>query len=179
MKFVPASLCIFLGLALPQAFAQMPVANTDPVNPNIRVAWNLDADGGVDGDEWRGFEVAMGSEVYPLDQMLVSYAHANRASNASHDVMMAIEDFFPVSETVVPYGIAGIGFRFIDYAEGEVGDSRGWFAKVGAGLMVHVSEPFSVFGELSYHVSDRDLWQDDDDADSQNVVALLGVRYHY
>ena len=179
MKFVPTSLLVLAGLFITQIHAELPVVNSDAEGRNLRLAWNLDADGGVNGDEWNGFEVAFGAEVYPLDQMLISYAHANRDSNASHDIMLAIEEYYPLSETVVPYGIAGFGYRFIDLAEGEPGDSTGWFAKVGGGLMVHVSEPFSLFGELTYHASDRDIWQDDDDADSQNVVALLGVRYHY
>jgi hypothetical protein len=179
MKFLP-SLCTLLVLSLLfPVHADLPVVDDDPVFPNLRFAWNLDLDGGVDGDEWNGFEVAYGSQVYPLDQMLVSYAHANRGNNASHDVMLAFEEYYALSPSLVPYGIAGIGFRFVDHAEGEPGDSRGWFAKVGGGLILKTSESFSVFGEIAYHGSDRDLWKDSGDADSQNWVGLLGVRLHY
>jgi hypothetical protein len=163
-----------------QIQAQLPVSNNlDPIEPNFRLALNVDADGGVDGDELNGFEIAHASKIYPLDQMVISYAHANRSNNASHDVMIAIEDHFPLSETIVPYGIAGLGYRWIDHAAGEPGDSTGWVGKIGLGVIVKTSDTLSVYAELAYHASDRDLWADSEDADSQNVVALVGVRFFY
>lgn len=179
MKFFSLSLIALAFLSPFSLRAELPVVDDSPEAPNLRLAWKLDADGGVSGDEWNGFEVAYGSKVYPLDQMLISYSFASRDNTDSHDIVLALEEYYPLSKNIVPYGIAGVGIRFIDIPDEESGDTRGWFGKLGAGLMVRGTDHFSLFGELSYHVGDRELWQDDDGADSQNVVALLGVRYHY
>ena len=92
---------LFLPLALMSLFAgtlraQFPIPTDRPVDQNVRAAWMLDLDGGTDGDEWKAFELAYASRIYPLDQLVISYGHASPEGAAHHTVMLSVEET-PVS----------------------------------------------------------------------------------
>jgi len=159
--------------------ADFPIVDDDAEGRNLRLAWNIDMDGGVDGDEWNGFEVGFGTEVYPLDQMIVTYSYENRADEENHQFLIGIEEYYPVSEQIKPYGVVGLGYRRNDPGTPTGTRGDGWFAKIGAGLIFELSSTLSVYGELAYLASDDQLWQDGVDYASHNVTALLGVRFSY
>lgn len=160
--------------------AQNLLDHHDPKGENVRLAWSLDADGGVDGDEWKGFEAAYASKIYPLDQLIVSFAHHNYDSNTSNSLLFSIEEFYPLSETLVPYGVAGMGYMWTDFAADSAGQDDGLLLKLGTGLLLKVCEPFHLYAEISFNVSDRDIWLDGDHgATSQNWQGLLGFRFNY
>ena len=169
----------FLSLLLFSStlLADFPIVDDDAEGRNIRLAWNIDMDGGVDGDEASGFEVGFGTEVYPLDQMIVTYTYENRASEENHQFMIGIEEYYPITEQIKPYGVAGFGYRRIDPSATTRGD--GWFGKLGAGVIVEMTSSFSLYGELAYLVGEDQLWRDGADYASHNVSALLGVRFSY
>ncbi|MEX2607851.1 MAG: hypothetical protein WD708_10940 [Kiritimatiellia bacterium] len=177
LKCVPALLLIVLS---PLIHAQPLLDHHNPKGQNVRLAWSLDADGGVDGDEWKGFEAAYASEIYPLDQLIVSFAHHNYDDNTSNSLLFSIEEFYPLSETLVPYGVAGIGYMWTDFAAGSAGQDDGMLLKLGTGLLVKLCEAFHLYGEISFNVSDRDIWLDGDNgAAAQNWQGLLGFRFNY
>jgi len=181
MKSLRHAVPFLLALAAPyflRAQAVISEENRTPDAQNVRVSWLGDLDGGTD-DEWAGFQFAYASEIYPLDQMVISYSHTSPDGAAHHGVMLAVEEEYPISEHIVPYGVAGIGYMWTDFDEGVVGDSTGWYGKIGGGLLVKLCEAAGVYAEVTYQASDRDLWLDDDEADSQNIVGMLGVRFYY
>lgn len=167
---------VFLAGATSTLRAQ-PLYTDRPRDQNVRLAWQIDADGGVDGDEWAGFELAYAAKVYPLDQMILSYGQKNPDGVESHSVMLSIEELYPLSESVVPYGVAGLGYMWSDF-DGTAGNENGWYGKVGGGLLINLCEAAGVYGEISYQ-GGADLWLDDDGTVSHNWVALLGVRFKY
>lgn len=151
-----------------------------PIGQNVRLAWAIDADDGVDSGRYSGFEVAYASEIYPLDQIVVSYTFASPNESSKHAVGFSLEEFYPLAETFKLYGIAGFGYMWTDFAEGEIGDPTGWFGKVGGGAILVLTESFDLYAELAYFASDRNLWYDGDNAvASTNLNALLGFRFKY
>ncbi|MGA0368803.1 MAG: hypothetical protein ACO3N7_05070 [Kiritimatiellia bacterium] len=151
-----------------------------PVGENVRLAWAIDADGGVNGDEFKGFEVAYASEIYPLDQMLISFTNSNPEGNSQQTVMLAVEEYYPIAESFKFYGVAGLGYMWTDFSAESGGDSTGWVGKIGGGGILTLSEALDLYAEIAYYGSDRNLWLDGPNAvDSQNWGALLGLRFKY
>lgn len=160
--------------------AQSLLEQHSPEGQNVRLAWAVDADGGVDDGEYEGFEVAYASEIYPLDQMVISYGYSNPDGNSMHSVLLSVEEFYPIANKFKLYGVAGFGYIWTDYAAGVSGDSTGWFGKIGLGGIFELNDRFDLYAEIAYLASDRDLWLDGSDAvDSTNANALLGFRLKY
>lgn len=176
-RFLPVLLLLSAPLI---SKAQNVFERHPPEGENVRLAWAIDADGGTNGDDFSGFEVAYASEMYPLDQMGISYAYANPDGSAMHTLMLFLEEFYPITESFKFYGVAGVGYMWTDYANGVSGDSTGWVGKLGAGMVYDLTDAFDLYAELAYLASDRDLWLDGDNAvDSENWNALLGFRFKY
>ncbi len=174
---IPALLLILLSSL---AHAQPLLEDHDPTNQNVRFAWSLDADGGVDGDEWKAFEVAYASEIYPLDQFIVSFAHYNYDDKQANSLLFSIEEHYPLSERLVPYGVAGIGYIWNDTSGNASVANHGILLKLGTGLLYKLCESFHLYAEIAFLTSDRDLWLDDDTTTtSQNWQGLLGFRFNY
>lgn len=151
-----------------------------PEGENVRLAWAIDVDGGTNGDDFSGVEVAYASEIYPLDQMGISFAYANPDGTSMHTVMLFLEEFYPITASFKFYGVAGLGYMWTDFAAGVDGDSTGWVGKIGGGAILDLTESFDLYAELAYLASDRDLWLDGENAvDSENWGALLGFRFKY
>jgi hypothetical protein len=160
--------------------AQPLLIHDDPEDENVRLAWSLDADGGVDNGRYEGFEVAYASKIYPLDQMVISYGYSHPDGNSMHSVLLSVEEYYPVAETFKLYGVAGLGYLWTDFASGVSGDSTGWFGKLGVGGVLDLNDSFDLYAEISFQASDRDLWLDGSNAvDSTNANALLGFRFKY
>lgn len=180
MPFPTRVIALFsLLLFASTAQADLPIVDDDGEGKNIRFAWNIDMDGGVSGDEYNGFEIGFGSIVYPLDQMVATYSYENRADEQNHQFLIGIEEYYPVTEQLKPYGIVGLGYRRNDPSTPSGTRGDGWFVKIGAGIILEMTETFSLYGELAYFGSDDQLWQDGVDYASHNVSALLGVRFSY
>ena len=175
------TLCLSLICLSAFALRAQHLITDGPKGENIRLAWLYDHDGGgTDGDSLGGFEAGYGSVIYPLQQLLVSYSHMSVSGYEYNAFMLSIEQYFPLSETVVPYGIAGFGFGWTDLKDGDgSGDQQGLVGKIGAGLMVKVCSVGSVYAEVSYLLSNKDLWQDEGDMDAQNLLGALGVRFMF
>jgi len=151
-----------------------------PENQNVRVGYVHDIDGDVTGDDYHGFTVAYASKVYPLDQMVISYTHLNPYQSTMRQVLLSIEEYWPVTERLSPYGSAGAGYLWTDYDAGVKGESHGWFGKLGFGLLYKTGTRFDLYAELAYQVSGEDLWLDGRTASkSNNTQAILGVRMNY
>lgn len=177
LKRIPALLLIALS---PLIHAQPLLDHHNPRGQNVRLAWSVDLDGGVDGDEWKGFEVAYASEIYPLDQLVVSFAHHNYERQNSNSLLFSIEEFYHISQTLVPYGVAGIGYKWTDFAAGAGGQKDGMLFKIGTGLLLKLCEPFHLYAEVSYNISDRYIWLNGSDGvTAQNWQGLLGFRFNY
>ena len=160
--------------------AQSVFENHPPIDQNVRLAWALDADDGVDNGEFSGFEFAYASKIYPLDQMIISYSFASPNDSSMHSVGLSIEEFYPLAEAFKLYGVAGFGYMWTDFAASEVGDSTGWFGKLGGGAIYVLNDSFDLYAELAYYASDRDLWYNGANAAaSTNLNALLGFRFKY
>lgn len=171
---------LFLILVGSLVHAQPLLDHHDPSHQNVRLAWAPDADGGVDGDDWKAFEVAYASAIYPLDQLIISYAHHNYDQKHANSLLLSIEEHFPLSERMVPYGVAGIGYMWTNFADEVPGSDDGLLLKIGTGLLFKLSEPFHLFAEIAYLTSDRDIWLDGRNATtSQNWQGLLGFRFNY
>lgn len=177
-RFLPALLLICTPLF---TRAQTVFERHAPEGQNVRLAWAIDADGGTNGDDFSGFEVAYASKIYPLDQMGISYAYNNPDGSLMHTFMLFIEEFYPITAGFKFYGVAGIGYMQTDFANGfNNGDSTGWVGKLGAGGVYDLNESFDLYAEFAYLASDRNLWLDGDNATaSENWSALLGFRFKY
>lgn len=150
-----------------------------PIDPNIRVALDADANGGTNGDDFSGFEVGYASEIYPLDQMVISYGYGNPDDNAYHRILYSLEEFYPLTETFKLYGVAGLGYMWTDFSD-SYGDSNGWYGKIGGGAIMTLNDSFDLYAELAYLASNHDIWMDGDNgATSENWNALLGFRFKY
>jgi opacity protein-like surface antigen len=173
------SAIFFIALS-PLMQAQPLTEHHGPKGENVRLAFAIDADGGVNGDEWKGIEVAYASKIYPLDQLLISYAHHDRDGNFKDTVMVAIEEYYPLTELLSPYGVAGIGYMWSDLKDGVSADKNSVFGKLGAGLVFKFNHSVHLYGEFAYVASDKNLWLDGrDSAKSNNWQALLGFRFNY
>jgi hypothetical protein len=147
---------------------------------NVRAGILYDVDGDVEGDDYNGFTLAYASKVYPLDQMVISYSHMNPNQSTMRQVLLAVEEYWPVTESISPYGSVGGGYIWIDYDGANAGDTQGWFGKLGLGLLFKTGTRFDVYAELAYQVSDEDLWLDGTvAAKSNNTQAIVGVRMNY
>ncbi|MDF3128701.1 hypothetical protein P0Y35_05785 [Kiritimatiellaeota bacterium B1221] len=180
MKFFRTLSLLFLITPPLLTRAQNVFENHPPVGQNVRLAWAIDADDGVDDGQYSGFEFAYASQIYPLDQMIISYSFASPNDSSKHAVGLSLEEFYPLAENFKLYGVAGFGYMWTDFAEGEIGDSTGWFGKFGGGAIFVLNDAFDLYAELAYFASDRDLWYDGDNAvASTNLNALLGFRFKY
>lgn len=173
---------LLFALLCASAFAlrAQPLITDTPKGENIRLAWLFDHDGDEGSALYGGFEVGYGSVIYPLQQLLVSYSHMSVTGYEYNSVMISIEQYFPISEQIVPYGIAGFGFGWSDLKDdGGSGDKESIVGKIGAGLLLKLCSASAVYAEVTYLLSDEELWQDDDAMDAQNLLFSLGVRLHF
>src|SRR5690606_40801519 len=98
MKFVRTLSVLFLIVLPLLTRAQTVFEKHPPVGQNIRLAWAVDADDGVDDDRYSGFEFAYASEIFPLDQLIISYSFAGPNGSSKHAVGLSIEEFYPLAE---------------------------------------------------------------------------------
>jgi len=160
--------------------AQTVFEENPPIGQNVRLAWAIDADGGTDGDEFKGVEATYASEIYPLDQMLISYKYSKPNGSYQQTVLFGLEEFYPIAVSFKFYGVAGVGYMWTDFGDDISGDSSGWVGKLGAGGIYDLSESFDLYAEIAFYGSTQDLWLDGDNStDSQNWGALLGFRFKY
>lgn len=153
---------------------------TRPQDQNVRASLVYDVNGDVNGDDYHGFSITYASKIYPLDQMTLTYTHLNPEQSTMSQVMLGIEEYWPITDTISPYGSAGGGYIWIDYDEGITGESQGWFGKLGLGILFKTGTRFDIYAEVAYQVSDDDLWVDGTSATkANNTHAILGVRMNY
>jgi hypothetical protein len=147
---------------------------------NVRFALMYDVDADVVGDDYHGFMISYASKIYPLDQMVVSFAHQNPEHSTMLQVSIGIEEFWPISENLIPYGTASGGYIHTDYDEDLFGDQAGWFGSLGVGLLFKTGTAFDFYGELVYQVSLDDLWIDGMTASKNNNTYFnAGVRLKF
>ena len=152
---------------------------SDPINQNIRAAAVFDFDADVVGDDYNGFTVGYASAIYPIDQMVISYTHLNPEQSTMMQVQLSLEEYWPITDIIMPYGTAGAGYLWTDYDEQFIGgDTAGWFGSLGVGLLFRLVGGFDLYGEFVYQVSQDDLWIDGmDTSKSNNTSLVLGFRY--
>lgn len=179
---IPRFFTLLAALVLaPSLFAErQPLITHFPEGENVRVAYVYDLDRNVDGDDYHGFTVTYASKIYPLDQMLVSYTRLAPENATMQQVMFSIEEYYQVSDSIIPYGAAGAGYAWIDYDRGAFGVDDGWVAKLAGGLLFKTGTRFDLYAELSYQFSSSDLWLDGSVASrNNNTQAVVGVRMNY
>lgn len=152
-----------------------------PQGENIRAGIVFDLDRSItNGDDYHGFTVAYASEIYPLDQMVISYTHLIPEDSTMRQVLLTIEEYYPINDKVSPYGAVGGGYIWTDYDSSFTAASHGWFGKLGAGVLVELNDRYDFFAELAYTVSTEDLWlEGTNGVTSNNTQLLLGVRMNY
>ncbi|GEM_PF-1351565 len=156
-----------------------PIVNQEPINPNIRLGMTYDHEGDYQGDELIGFEISYAASVMLIDQMIASYGHASDDRYEQNYVMLAFEEHYPVSDVFVPYGVAGLGWMWVDRDDIADEDEDGVFAKIGLGLTYKLGKIPSLFLEVNYQIGSEDFWQDNGELEKTTVVGMLGIRLHY
>jgi hypothetical protein len=177
----PLSLILVCG-ALFQVTAQPLIREGMlPQGENIRAGVVYDIERSIrGGDDYHGFTVSYASEIYPLDQMVATYTHLVPEQSTMQQLMLSIEEYWPLTETLTSYGAAGGGYIWTDTDTSVPITSHGWFGKLGAGILYHLSPTYDLFAELAYQVSNEDLWRDGaTGVKSNNSQLIFGVRMNY
>lgn len=179
MKMIYLITCLFI--AAPIALHAQPLLPKDnPDGENVRFAWAIDANDGVEDGQFEGFEVAYASKIYPLDQMVISYGYSNPDNNAMHSVLLAIEEYYPIAEVFKLYGVAGVGYIWKENPTSGSGNRDGFLLKIGLGGIYELNDAFDIYAELAYLGSDSHIWQDGpNEISTGNVKALIGFRFKY
>ena len=175
-RFSLVCAALLISLVIP---GQELLSHHKPKDQNVRLAWSIDTNGGVGNDWGNGFEAAYAQRIYPLDQLIVSYSYHNPMDLNIHTVMFSIEELYPISETVVPYGVAGAGYRWSDRRHESIRND-GLVLKLGAGMRFSLTESWDLYGEFAYQLSDKHLFpKGRDDSNSFNWQSLIGFRFNY
>ncbi len=172
-----------LALILAPLFAlrAQPLINDTPKDESIRLSYLYDHDGADDGDVLNGFEIGYASRIYPFDQMVFSYSHASASGYEFNSLLVSFETLFPLNDIVIPYGVFGVGFAWVDNKNAGTSIQEGPIGKIGGGVIVQVTSATSVYAEVNYQIGEKSFWDDGDEGeqDSQNLLLQLGLRFHF
>jgi hypothetical protein len=172
-------LCVGLSLgtlALNAAPFDYPVIEDKAVNA-IRVAGVMDPKADHEDDPILGFEVGVGSNDYPIDEMILAYGHLE-ADDINHSyVVFALEERWDIYKNIRPYGTAGVGYLWTDDKSGY--DADGIYGKLGAGILIAIAPKIRAYAEVEWQYSSADLWLEDGQFTNSNMLGVAGLRFYY
>ena len=160
------------------ALKAQPLIVDPPQHRNVRGTVILDPEAKRNGDPVLGFLVGFSQQIYPIDQMVISFGHLSSSDFEQNYVLLSFEEHFPISETVAPYGSTGFGFMWTDDKRGDA-DREGLFGQIAAGIIVQTSRHWAFFGEVNYMIGTSRMWLDHDKLVNRNLQFQAGFRYSF